>query len=139
MQNKNQSKSTFTIVLVQFARVHDRLVDGGDASRRNLPGVGVKLRRALYHPRRRPAARASGASGQTTPLSNHPNVGSVISQKVVSQIPVERSTEAQSLSTPWAVQLQVDPPPSAVILQLQANPCLQLGEHRGQLLNLHCI
>lgn len=75
----------------------------------------------------------------TSHLNNHPNVGGVFSQKVISQIPIEGSTEAQSLSTPSAVQLQVDPTPSTIILQLQANPCLQLGEHRGQPLNLHRI
>lgn len=52
--------STFTIVLVQFTRVYDGLVDGGDTSGRNLPGVGVKLRSALYHPCWRPTVHAKG-------------------------------------------------------------------------------
>lgn len=52
--------STLTIVLVQFTRVHNRLVDGSNASRRNLPGVGVKLRCALDHTRWRPTVHAKG-------------------------------------------------------------------------------
>lgn len=58
--------STFTIVLVQFTRVHDGLVDGSDASRRNLPGVGVKLRRALYHTCWRPTVHAKGITQNHT-------------------------------------------------------------------------
>ncbi|TNN24629.1 hypothetical protein EYF80_065246 [Liparis tanakae] len=48
-------------------------------------------------------------------------------------------TQAQRLSTPPAVQLQVDPPPPAIVVQPQADPYLQLGEHRGQLLHFQCI
>lgn len=52
--------SIFTIVLVQFTRVYDGLVDGGDTSRWNLPGIGVELRSALYHPCWRPTVHAKG-------------------------------------------------------------------------------
>lgn len=37
------------------------------------------------------------------------------SQEVVSQIPIECSTEAKGASAPLAVQLQVDPPSSTII------------------------
>lgn len=109
--------STFTIVLVQVTRVRDRLVDGGNARRRNLPGVGMKLRRALDHTRWGPTVHAKGKIRQKSPPLNSPPPGArVFSQEVISQIPVESSTEAESVSTPPAVQLQVEPPPSAIIL-----------------------
>lgn len=38
-----------TIVLVHLTRVYDWQVNWSNTSRRHLPGIGMKLRGALYH------------------------------------------------------------------------------------------
>ena len=62
-----------------------------------------------------------------------------VSQKVVSEVSVEGSTEAEGGATPLAVQLEIDPPAVAVILQAEADACLQQREHGGQPRHLHRV
>lgn len=73
------------------------------------------------------------------PRPSQADPGGALSQKVVPQVPIESPAEAQGVAAPSAVQLQVDPPPAAVVPQLQADGCLQLGEHGGQLPDLHPV